>query len=161
MGDFGREGDVTKLSDCQQAVVGVDFVLHQAALGSVPRSVSDPLATNSANINGFLNMLVASRDAQVRSFTYAQVALLMAIIGLCQKRRKYREPIVSLRSYKIRQRIICAVFSRTYGFKSIGLRYFKVFGKRQDPNGTYAAVIQSGPQHDCRRNRIYKWRWTY
>lgn len=136
------EGDIRNLEDCQKACVGVDYVLHQAALGSVPRSIADPITTNAANITGFLNMLVAARDANVSSFTYAASS---STYGDHPALPKVEENIGnSLSPYAVTKyvnELYANVFARTYGFKAIGLRYFNVFGKRQDPNGAYAAVI--------------------
>lgn len=136
------EGDIRKLDDCQKTCAGVDHVLHQAALGSVPRSINDPIATNATNIDGFLNMLVAARDAQVQSFTYAassstygdhpSLPKVEDIIG---------KPLSPYAVTKYVNELYADVFAKAYGFKTIGLRYFNVFGKRQDPNGAYAAVI--------------------
>ncbi len=136
------EGDITKLSDCQLAVKGVDYVLHQAALGSVPRSIEDPLATNSSNINGFLNMLIASRDAQVSSFTYAASSSTYGDHPALPKEEKnIGNPLSPYAVTKQVNELYSHAFSLNYGFKTIGLRYFNIFGKRQDPNGAYAAVI--------------------
>lgn len=136
------EGDITSLSDCRSALGGVDFVLHQAALGSVPRSIADPIATNSANISGFLNMLVASKDAQVKSFTYAASSSTYGDnMSLPKIESVIGNPLSPYAITKYVNELYAENFSRVYGFKSIGLRYFNVFGKRQDPHGAYAAVI--------------------
>lgn len=136
------EGDITNLSDCQSALDGVDYVLHQAALGSVPRSIADPIATNSANISGFLNMLVASKDAQVKSFTYAASSSTYGDnMSLPKIESVIGNPLSPYAITKYVNELYAENFSRIYGFRSIGLRYFNVFGKRQDPNGAYAAVI--------------------
>lgn len=136
------EGSITNPSDCHEAVKGIDFVLHQAALGSVPRSISDPLATNAANITGFLNMLLAARDANVTSFTYAASSSTYGDHpALPKKESNIGNPLSPYAVTKYVNELYAQVFSRTYGFKAIGLRYFNVFGKRQDPNGAYAAVI--------------------
>lgn len=136
------EGDITNLSDCQKAVHGVDHVLHQAALGSVPRSIADPLATNTANITGFLNMLLSSRDAQVSSFTYAASSSTYGDHpALPKEEQNIGNPLSPYAVTKYVNELYAQVFSRSYGFDAIGLRYFNVFGKRQDPNGAYAAVI--------------------
>lgn len=136
------EGDICDPETCRMACSGVDFVLHQAALGSVPRSIEDPLRTNRANIDGFLNMLVAVRDAGVRRFVYAASS---STYGDHPDLPKVEERIgVPLSPYavtKVVNELYASVFARCYGFKSIGLRYFNIFGKRQDPNGAYAAVI--------------------
>jgi UDP-N-acetylglucosamine 4-epimerase len=136
------EGDIRKLEDCQRACAGVDYVLHQAALGSVPRSINDPITTNSTNIDGFLNMLVAARDAGVRSFTYAASSSTYGDHpGLPKVEETIGKPLSPYAVTKYVNELYAEVFARTYGFKTIGLRYFNVFGKRQDPNGAYAAVI--------------------
>jgi UDP-N-acetylglucosamine 4-epimerase len=136
------EGDIRSLEDCNSVCQGVDYVLHQAALGSVPRSIDDPINTNSTNIDGFLNMLVAAKGAGVKSFTYAAssstygdhpgLPKIEAIIG---------KPLSPYAVTKYVNELYADVFSRCYGFNTVGLRYFNVFGKRQDPNGAYAAVI--------------------
>lgn len=136
------EGDIRKLEDCQRACAGVDYVLHQAALGSVPRSINDPITTNSTNIDGFLNMLVAARDAGVKSFTYAASSSTYGDHpGLPKVEDTIGKPLSPYAVTKYVNELYAEVFARTYGFKTIGLRYFNVFGKRQDPNGAYAAVI--------------------
>ena len=136
------EGDVRKLDDCHEAVKGADYVLHQAALGSVPRSIEDPIATNQANIDGFLNMLVASKDEQVSSFTYAASSSTYGDHpDLPKVEDKIGNPLSPYAVTKYVNELYASVFARTYGFKTIGLRYFNVFGPRQDPNGAYAAVI--------------------
>jgi UDP-N-acetylglucosamine 4-epimerase len=136
------EGDIRKLDDCRQACDGVDYVLNQAALGSVPRSLNDPITTNSVNIDGFLNMLVAARDAKVQNFVYAAssstygdhpaLPKVEGVIG---------NPLSPYAVTKYVNELYADVFQRNYGFNTIGLRYFNVFGKRQNPNGAYAAVI--------------------
>ncbi len=136
------EGDIRNLDDCRQACEGVDHVLHQAALGSVPRSIDDPLATNGANIDGFLNMLVASRDAGVQSFTYAASSSTYGDHpGLPKVEDAIGRPLSPYAVTKYVNELYAEVFARCYGFASIGLRYFNVFGPRQDPDGAYAAVI--------------------
>jgi len=135
-------GDIRELSDCQQAVLGVDYVLHQAALGSVPRSIHDPITTNAANITGFLNMLVAAKDAGVSSFTYAASSSTYGDHPALPKvEENIGNPLSPYAVTKYVNELYAGVFARTYGFKCIGLRYFNVFGKRQDPDGAYAAVI--------------------
>ena len=135
-------GDIRNLADCQQACQGVDYVLHQAALGSVPRSIDDPITTNSANITGFLNMLVAARDAKVQSFTYAASSSTYGDHEALPKvEANIGNPLSPYAVTKYVNELYADVFARTYGFNCIGLRYFNVFGKRQDPNGAYAAVI--------------------
>lgn len=136
------EGDIRSLETCRAACVGVDYVLHQAALGSVPRSIADPLATNSTNIEGFLNMLVGAREAGVKSFTYAASSSTYGDHpGLPKVEDTIGKPLSPYAVTKYVNELYAEVFARTYGFKTIGLRYFNVFGKRQDPNGAYAAVI--------------------
>ena len=136
------EGDIRQVETCHQACAGVDYVLHQAALGSVPRSINDPITTNSANIDGFLNMLVAARDAQVKSFTYAASSSTYGDHpGLPKVEDRIGKPLSPYAVTKYVNELYAEVFARTYGFNCIGLRYFNVFGKRQDPNGAYAAVI--------------------
>lgn len=136
------EGDIRNLEDCQKACAGVDYVLHQAALGSVPRSINDPITTNAANITGFLNMLVAARDAQVKSFTYAASSSTYGDHPALPKvEENIGKPLSPYAVTKYVNELYADVFAKTYGFNCIGLRYFNVFGKRQDPNGAYAAVI--------------------
>lgn len=136
------EGDIRNLEDCQKACVGVDYVLHQAALGSVPRSIADPITTNAANITGFLNMLVAARNAQVKSFTYAASSSTYGDHPALPKVEEHiGKPLSPYAVTKYVNELYADVFAKTYGFNCIGLRYFNVFGKRQDPNGAYAAVI--------------------
>lgn len=136
------KGDIRHLEVCLSACQGVDFVLHQAALGSVPRSLEDPITTNSANIDGFLNMLVAARDAKVKSFTYAASSSTYGDHpGLPKIEEAIGKPLSPYAVTKYVNELYADVFARAYGLNSIGLRYFNVFGKRQDPNGAYAAVI--------------------
>lgn len=136
------EGDIRHLEDCQKACEGVDYVLHQAALGSVPRSINDPITTNATNIAGYLNMLVAARDAKVASFTYAASSSTYGDHpGLPKVEDVIGKPLSPYAVTKYVNELYADVFSRTYGFNTIGLRYFNVFGKRQDPDGAYAAVI--------------------
>lgn len=136
------EGDIRNLEDCKRACEGVDYVLHQAALGSVPRSINDPITSNSANVSGFLNMLVAARDAQVKSFTYAASSSTYGDHPALPKvEENIGKPLSPYAVTKYVNELYADVFAKTYGFKTIGLRYFNVFGKRQDPNGAYAAVI--------------------
>lgn len=137
-----NEGDVCNLADCRSACAGVDYILHQAALGSVPRSLADPIATHAANVTGFVNMLVAARDAKARRFVYAAssstygdhpaLPKVEAVIG---------RPLSPYAVTKLVNELYADVFARCYGMETIGLRYFNVFGPRQDPNGPYAAVI--------------------
>jgi UDP-N-acetylglucosamine 4-epimerase len=136
------QGDIRKLDDCHKATQGVDYIFHEAALGSVPRSIEDPITTNANNIDGFLNILVAARDANVKRFVYAassstygdhpDLPKLEANIG---------KPLSPYAVTKLVNELYAEVFAQTYGFESIGLRYFNVFGKRQDTDGAYAAVI--------------------
>ncbi|MEZ9622781.1 NAD-dependent epimerase/dehydratase family protein [Vibrio sp. 10N.261.55.F6] len=136
------EGDIREPKACQQAVQGVDYVLHQAALGSVPRSIADPLTTNAANITGFLNMLDAAKEEQVQSFTYAASSSTYGDHPALPKvEENIGNPLSPYAVTKYVNELYAGVYSRTYGFKTIGLRYFNVFGRRQDPNGAYAAVI--------------------
>ena len=136
------KGDIRNLIDCEQACKGVDYVLHQAALGSVPRSLEDPISTNETNVSGFLNMLVAARDAKVKSFTYAASSSIYGDHpGLPKVEDKIGKPLSPYAVTKYVNELYANVFARCYGFNTIGLRYFNVFGPRQDPNGAYAAVI--------------------
>ncbi|MBK7353521.1 MAG: Vi polysaccharide biosynthesis UDP-N-acetylglucosaminuronic acid C-4 epimerase TviC [Nitrosomonas sp.] len=137
-----HQGDIRSLKDCQKACENIDFVLHHAALGSVPRSIEDPIQTNESNISGFINMLVASRDANIKRFVYAassstygdhpDLPKIESIIG---------RPLSPYAVTKYVNELYADVFARCYGIQSIGLRYFNIFGPRQDPNGAYAAVI--------------------
>jgi UDP-N-acetylglucosamine 4-epimerase len=136
------EGDIRNLDDCRKACEGVNYVLHQAALGSVPRSINDPITTNATNIDGFLNMLVAARDAKVDSFTYAASSSTYGDHpGLPKVEDVIGKPLSPYAVTKYVNELYADVFAKTYGFNTIGLRYFNVFGKRQDPDGAYAAVI--------------------
>ena len=136
------EGDIRNLADCQNAVHGVDYVLHQAALGSVPRSILDPITTNEVNVSGFLNMLVASRDAKVKRFIYAASSSTYGDSeGLPKVEEVIGKPLSPYAITKYVNELYADIFSRTYGMETIGLRYFNVFGRKQDPNGAYAAVI--------------------
>ncbi|GAB3349893.1 SDR family oxidoreductase [Arachidicoccus ginsenosidivorans] len=136
------EGDIRDLETCHNACKNVDFVLHEAALGSVPRSINDPITTNEVNISGFLNMLVAARDAKVKRFVYAASS---STYGDSQGLPKVEEiignPLSPYAITKYVNELYAGIFSKTYGLETIGLRYFNVFGRRQDPNGAYAAVI--------------------
>jgi UDP-N-acetylglucosamine 4-epimerase len=135
-------GDICELTDCQRASQSVDHVLHQAALGSVPRSLADPIATNHVNVTGFLNMLVASRDAKVKSFTYAASSSTYGDHpGLPKVEETIGNPLSPYAVTKLVNELYAQTFALCYGFATIGLRYFNVFGPRQDPNGAYAAVI--------------------
>ncbi len=135
-------GDIRVPADCVQACEGVDFVLHQAALGSVSRSIADPQTTNDTNINGFLNMLVAARDAKVRRFVYAASSSTYGDHPALPKvEDRIGNPLSPYAVTKYVNELYANVFARCYGMETIGLRYFNVFGPRQDPNGAYAAVI--------------------
>lgn len=136
------EGDIRVIDDCRKAVSGVDYVLHQAALGSVPRSIDDPVTTNESNVSGFLNMLVAARDEKVQRFVYAASSSTYGDHpGLPKVEGQIGNPLSPYAVTKYVNELYADVFARCYDFKTIGLRYFNVFGKRQDPNGAYAAVI--------------------
>ena len=136
------EGDICSLEDCRQVCEGVDYVLHQAALGSVPRSIEDPLHANRANIDGFLNMLVASRDAGVKRFVYAASSSTYGDHPDLPKQEDIiGNPLSPYAVTKYVNELYANVFARAYDFKCIGLRYFNIFGPRQDPEGAYAAVI--------------------
>ena len=140
------EGDIRNYRDCEVALVnqghGIDYVLHQAALGSVPRSIADPVTTNAANITGFLNMLQAAKEAKVKSFTYAASSSTYGDHPALPKvEANIGNPLSPYAVTKYVNELYAGVYSKTYGFKTIGLRYFNVFGQRQDPNGAYAAVI--------------------
>ena len=135
-------GDICDLATCQQVCTGVDFVLHQAALGSVPRSVENPIATNKHNIDGFLNMLVAARDAHVKQFVYAASSSTYGDhTDLPKVEDRIGNPLSPYAVTKLVNELYAGVFARTYGLNTIGLRYFNIFGRRQDPDGAYAAVI--------------------
>lgn len=141
------EGDIRNLEDCRRAMAhpdggNVKFVLHQAALGSVPRSVDDPITSNAANVTGFLNMLVSARDARVKRFVYAASSSTYGDHpDLPKVEDKIGRPLSPYAVTKFVNELYADVFARSYGFQSVGLRYFNVFGPRQDPNGAYAAVI--------------------
>ena len=136
------DGDIRKPEDCYNATKGVDYVLHQAALGSVPRSIKDPISSNEVNVSGFLNMLVASRDNGVKRFVYAASS---STYGDSESMPKVEDvigkPLSPYAITKYVNELYADVFSKTYGLETIGLRYFNVFGRKQDPNGAYAAVI--------------------
>jgi UDP-N-acetylglucosamine 4-epimerase len=136
------EGDIRNIETCQLAVIGVDYVLHQAALGSVPRSINDPITTNDVNVSGFLNMLVAARDANIKRFVYAASSSTYGdSVGLPKVEDVIGKPLSPYAITKYVNELYADIFSRTYGLETIGLRYFNVFGRKQDPNGAYAAVI--------------------
>jgi UDP-N-acetylglucosamine 4-epimerase len=149
-------GDIRHLADCKDACNGVDYLLHQAALGSVPRSLADPIATNDTNITGFLNMLVAARDAQVQSFTYAASSSTYGDHPALPKvEANIGNPLSPYAVTKYVNELYADVFARNYGFNSIGLRYFNVFGPRQDPNGAYAAVIPKWTTSLLKGEQVY------
>lgn len=136
------EGDIRSIDDCRKACEGVEYVLHEAALGSVPRSLEDPCLTNANNISGFLNMLVVARDAKVRRFVYAASSSTYGDHpDLPKQEGKIGKPLSPYAVTKLVNELYADVFARAYGFKTIGLRYFNIFGERQDPDGAYAAVI--------------------
>ena len=136
------EGDIRNIDDCHKACAGIDYVLHQAALGSVPRSINDPITSNAVNVSGFLNMLVAARDAKVKRFVYAASS---STYGDSKSMPKIEDtigkPLSPYAVTKYVNELYADIFSTTYGLETIGLRYFNVFGRKQDPNGAYAAVI--------------------
>ena len=135
-------GDIRRPEDCRKAVAGVEYVLHEAALGSVPRSIQDPCTSNEVNVSGFLNLLIAARDAGVKRFVYAASS---STYGDSESLPKVEEsigkPLSPYAVSKYVNELYADVFCKTYGMECIGLRYFNVFGKRQDPDGAYAAVI--------------------
>lgn len=150
------KGDVRELTDCANAVQGVDFVLHEAALGSVPRSIADPIATNQANINGFLNMLVASRDAGVKRLVYAASSSTYGDHPALPKiEDRIGKPLSPYAVTKYVNELYAEVFAHSYGFQSIGLRYFNVFGPHQNPEGAYAAVIPKWISAMLRNELLY------
>lgn len=135
-------GDIRNLAECKKAVDGIEYVLHEAALGSVPRSVKDPITTNEVNIGGFLNMIVASRDACIKRFVFAASSSTYGDSETLPKiEDKIGRPLSPYAITKYVDELYADVFARTYGIEYIGLRYFNVFGRRQDPHGAYAAVI--------------------
>jgi len=136
------EGDIRNLEDCQKAVEGAGVVLHQAALGSVPRSINDPITSNEVNVSGFMNMLVAARDAKIKRFVYAASSSTYGdSTELPKVEDKIGKPLSPYAVTKYVNELYADVFARLYGMQIIGLRYFNVFGRRQDPDGAYAAVI--------------------
>jgi UDP-N-acetylglucosamine 4-epimerase len=136
------EGDIRNAADCSNAVKGVDYILHQAALGSVPRSINDPVTTNDVNVSGFLNMLVAAKDAKVKRFVYAASSSTYGdSVGLPKVEDVIGKPLSPYAITKYVNELYAEIFSKTYGLETIGLRYFNVFGRKQDPKGAYAAVI--------------------
>ena len=136
------EGDIRNINDCALAVDGVDYLLHQAALGSVPRSIGDPVTTNDVNVSGFLNMLVAARDAKVKRFVYAASSSTYGDSqGLPKVEEVIGKPLSPYAITKYVNELYAEIFGKAYGLETIGLRYFNVFGRKQDPKGAYAAVI--------------------
>lgn len=136
------EGDIRNSEDCNKATIGVDYVLHEAALGSVPRSINDPITSNDVNVSGFLNMLVAARDAKVKRFIYAASSSTYGDSeSLPKVENVIGKPFSPYAITKYVNELYAEIFSKTYGLETIGLRYFNVFGRKQDPNGAYAAVI--------------------
>ena len=130
------------MADCKKACSGVDYILHQAALGSVPRSINDPITSNDVNVSGFLNMLVAARDAKVKRFVYAASSSTYGdSVALPKGEDVIGKPLSPYAITKFVNELYADIFSKTYGLETIGLRYFNVFGRKQDPNGAYAAVI--------------------
>lgn len=149
-------GNIKNLNDCIKACNGVDYVLHQAAIGSVPRSIENPIETNASNINGFLNMLIASRDAKVDRFVYAASSSSYGDNPNLPKTEDIiGNPLSPYAVTKYVNELYAAVFAENYGFKTIGLRYFNIFGKRQDPGGAYAAVIPKWINAILNNNNIY------
>ena len=150
------EGDIRDLDTCHHVCEGIDYVLHQAALGSVPRSINDPIGTNTTNIGGFLNMLVAARDAKVQSFTYAGSSSTYGDHpALPKAEANIGKPLSPYAVTKLVNELYADVFAKTYGFKTIGLRYFNVFGQRQNPNGAYAAVIPKWTTAIIKGEKLY------
>lgn len=150
------QSDICNLAECQTACSGVDFVLHQAALGSVPRSVEDPITTNASNVTGFLNMLVAARNAKVKRFVYAASSSTYGDHpGLPKLEDQIGKPLSPYAVTKYVNELYADVFGKTYGLQSIGLRYFNVFGPRQDPEGAYAAVIPKWISSMIKGDQVY------
>jgi UDP-N-acetylglucosamine/UDP-N-acetylgalactosamine 4-epimerase len=151
-----NEGDISDLATCQRACAGVDYVLHQAAQGSVPASMANPLGAHRNNVTGFLNMLLAARDAKVKGFVYASSSAVYGDEATLPKvEHKTGSPLSPYAATKAMDEIYAGVFARAFGFNSIGLRYFNVFGRRQDPEGAYAAVIPKWIAALLRRESIY------
>ena len=150
------EGDIRSLDECNKACFGVDYVLHQAALGSVPRSINDPIASNATNISGFLNMLVAAKDQDVKSFTYAASSSTYGDHPALPKiEDNIGKPLSPYAVTKYVNELYADVFAKTYEFNTIGLRYFNVFGKRQNLKGAYAAVIPTWTSSMIKREDVY------
>ena len=151
-----REGDIRQLEHCQTACAGVNFVLHQAALGSVPRSIEDPITTNQANIDGFLCMLVAAREAGVQRFVYAASSSTYGDHPALPKvEEAIGKPLSPYAVTKYVNELYADVFARAYGMETSGLRYFNIFGRRQDPDGAYAAVIPKWMGSIVRKEPVY------
>ena len=151
-----KRGDIRDLITCHQVCADVDYVLHQAALGSVPRSLEDPLSTHAANNTGFLNMLVAARDARVKRFVYAASSSTYGDHpGLPKVEDTIGKPLSPYAVTKLVNELYADVFGRCYGMESIGLRYFNIFGRRQDPNGAYAAVVPKWVSSMIRNEPVY------
>jgi UDP-N-acetylglucosamine/UDP-N-acetylgalactosamine 4-epimerase len=149
-------GDISQINDCKKACLKIDYVLHHAALGSVPRSIEEPINSNRANVDGFLNMLVASRDAEVKRFIYASSSANYGDhLALPKVEHNIGNPLSPYSVSKMVNELYANVFARNYNFQSIGLRYFNIFGKRQDPNGAYAAVIPSWTNLILNNEEIY------
>ncbi len=150
------EGDIRNYETCERVVSGVDYVLHQAALGSVPRSITDPILTNSANITGFLNILTAAKNKRVKNFVYAASSSTYGDHPALPKvEENIGKPLSPYAVTKYVNELYADVFQRTYNFNTIGLRYFNIFGKRQDPNGAYAAVIPKWTSAVIKDDDIY------
>jgi UDP-N-acetylglucosamine 4-epimerase len=150
------EGDIRELSTCREAIAGVDYVLHQAALGSVPRSILDPIATNDANVVGFLNLIAAARDSKVSRFIYASSSSVYGDDPTLPKvEDRIGKPLSPYGLSKLIDEMYADIFARTYDFRAIGLRYFNVFGPRQDPEGAYAAVIPKWAAAMIRGQDVY------
>lgn len=150
------KGDIRDAATCRRACAGADFVLHQAALGSVPRSIEDPLGCHENNVTGFLNMLLAARDAGVRRFVYASSSAVYGDApGLPKVEDRIGQPLSPYAASKLMNEVYATACARAYGFGSIGLRYFNVFGPRQDPNGAYAAVVPAWIAALLKREPVY------
>jgi UDP-N-acetylglucosamine 4-epimerase len=150
------EGDICDLKTCEEACHGVDYVLHHAALGSVPRSIEDPILTNQSNIDGFVNMLMAARDKKVKRFVYAASSSTYGDHpSLPKVEDEIGNPLSPYAVTKLVNELYASVFSRIYGIETIGLRYFNIFGKRQDPDGAYAAVIPKWAASLLKGEKVY------
>ncbi len=156
------EGDIRNPEDCKKACAEVDFVLHEAALGSVPRSLKDPVTTNDVNVSGFLNMLVASRDAGVKRFVYAASSSTYGDSeALPKEEDKIGKPLSPYAITKYVNELYADIFKKAYNLDTVGLRYFNVFGRKQDPNGAYAAVIPKFVLQLMAHESCNKWRWNF